>query len=115
MTAHLARLTSVLPSNTLGIRDRALLLIGFAGGFRRSELAALSVDDSEATEDGLRVLLRKSKNDAEGAGRHVGIPFGSDPKTCPVRAYRRWLEVSSIAAGPVFRAINRHGHISTAA
>ena len=66
-------------------------------------------------DDGLRVLLRKSKTDPEGAGRHVGIPFGSNPKTCPVRAYRRWLEVSGITTGPVFRPIDRHGRIGAGA
>jgi integrase len=91
------------------------LLIGFAGGFRRSELAALTVEDIEVMDDGLRILLRKSKTDAEGKGRHVGIPFGSNPKTCPVRAYRRWLEVSGIATGSVFRSIDRHGRIGAGA
>jgi integrase len=111
MTGDLTRLSNALPANPLGTRDRALLLIGFAGGFRRSELSALDIEDIEVVDDGLRVLLRRSKTDPEGAGRHVGIPFGSNPKTCPVRAYRRWLEVSGIATGSVFRAIDRHGRI----
>jgi integrase len=115
MTNDLARLCNALPPNLLGARDRALLLIGFAGGFRRSEVAALIVSDIEATDDGLRVLVRRGKTDAEGAGRHVGIPFGSNPGTCPVRAYRHWLRVSSIASGPVFRAVNRHGRIGVKA
>lgn len=93
--------------------DRALLLIGFVGAFRRSELAALTVEDIEIVDDGLRVLLRRSKTDPEGAGRHVGIPFGSNPETCPVRAYRRCREVSSIASGSVFRSIDRHGSIGS--
>jgi site-specific recombinase XerD len=115
MTRDLGRLLSALPPNALGIRDRALLLVGFAGGFRRSELAGLTVEDIEVTEDGLRLLLRRSKTDAEGASRQIGIPFGSNPQTCPVRAYRKWLEASGIAAGPVFRAINRHGRIGAKA
>jgi site-specific recombinase XerD len=110
MTGDLSHLSAVMPDSALGARDRALLLIGFAGGFRRSELAALVVEDIEVVEDGLRVRLRKSKTDPEGKGRLVGIPFGSDPRTCPIRAYRRWLDVSGIAAGAVFRAIDRHGH-----
>jgi site-specific recombinase XerD len=112
MTSELVRLSCGLPDNKLGIRDRALLLIGFAGGFRRSELADLTIENIAVVEDGLRVLLRRSKTDPDGAGRTVGIPFGSNPKTCPVRAYRRWLEVSAITAGPVFRGVDRHGHIA---
>jgi integrase len=85
------------------LRDRALLLTGFAGGFRRSELAALDVADVEDTEDGLRILIRRSKSDQVGEGRKLGIPYGSDPKTCPVRAYRKWIAAAGISAGPVFR------------
>jgi hypothetical protein len=80
-------------------------LIGFAGGFRRSELAALTAEDIEVVEDGLCVLLRRSKTDPDGAGRPAGIPCGSNLKTCPFRAYRRWLEVSAITAGPAFRSL----------
>jgi integrase len=76
-----------LPESPRGLRDRALLLIGFAGGFRRSELAALDFADVEDSEDGLKILIRRSKADQEGEGRKLGIPFGSDPRTCPVRAY----------------------------
>ncbi len=68
-----------------GVRDRALLLIGIAGGFRRSELSAMLVEDLEFVEEGVRVLLRRSKTDPEGKGRKVGVPYGSHPETCPVR------------------------------
>ncbi len=74
--------------------DRALLLVGFAGGFRRSELANLNVGDIEFTEDGLVVRLRRSKTDQEATGRKVGIPFGSNRGTCPVRSLKAWLEAS---------------------
>lgn len=92
-----AMLTS-LPDNTLGTRDRALLLLGFAGAFRRSELAALNQADISFSAEGLEVILRRSKTDQEGEGRKVGIPFGSDPATCPVRALKAWLE--TLAAAP---------------
>jgi site-specific recombinase XerD len=97
----------------IGLRDRALLLIGFAGAFRRSELVALNVKDVQETADGLVITLSRSKTDQEGVGRKVGIPYGSTPDTCPVRAYRRWMEASAITAGPVFRSVNRHGQIHT--
>lgn len=100
-----------LPSSLLGDRDRALLLVGFAGAFRRSELVGLDVADVNLTRDGAIVTLRRSKTDQEGQGRKVGIPYGSRPDTCPVRALERWLEVSGLSEGPLFRPITRHGHM----
>jgi site-specific recombinase XerD len=94
-----------------GCRDRALLLLGFAGALRRSELVGLDVADVTEGSDGLTVRLRRSKTDQEGAGRIIGIPYGSNPVTCPVRAWRAWLEVLRITEGAAFRPVDRHGHI----
>jgi site-specific recombinase XerD len=102
-TDQLRAMVGALPTNPRGLRDRALLLIGFAGGFRRRELAALDLASITDTEDGLKVLIRRSKTDQEGEGRTIGIPYGSDPRTCPVRAYRAWIKASGITEGPVFR------------
>jgi len=74
------------PTAVIGVRDRALLLVGFAGAFRRSELVSLDVADVLFGADGLIVQLHRSKTDQEGEGRKVGLPFGSNPLTCPVRA-----------------------------
>ena len=93
------------------IRDCALLLIGFAGGFRRSELVGLNQGDIEHVRQGVIVHLRRSKTDQLGAGRKIAIPFGRT-RWCPVSALDRWLEISSIDADPLFRPINRHGHMS---
>jgi integrase len=92
-------------------RDRALLLVGFAGGFRRSEIVALDVADLEKVRQGLIVHLRRSKTDQDGAGRNIGIPFGRT-RFCPVLAVERWLEISGITSGAIFRPINRHGQIA---
>lgn len=100
-----------LPPSLLGDRDRALLLVGFAGAFRRSELVSLDVADVQVTRDGVIITLRRSKTDQEGRGRKVGLPYGSRPETCPVRALERWLEVSGITGGALFRSINRHGQM----
>jgi integrase len=108
----LRTMVDALPSGLLGVRDRALLTIGFAGAFRRSELVALDVDDIEDRAEGLVVTLRRSKTDQEGAGREVGIPYGALLDTCPVRALRAWLEASCITDGPIFRPVNRHGQIA---
>src|SRR5438067_7314190 len=62
--------------------------------------------------EGLVVQLRRSKTDQEGQGRKVGLPFGSNPLTCPVRALRDWLDVAVIARGPIFRAVDRHGNVA---
>jgi site-specific recombinase XerD len=111
-TAELRRLLAATPADTLaGLRDRALLLLGFAGGFRRSELVAIDVSDLDETEDGLRVRIRRSKGDQEAAGRDVGIPRGQHPATCPVRAVRDWRQAAGILEGPVFRPVNRHDHV----
>lgn len=112
LTADVRRLIAELPQNLQGLRDRALLLAGFAGGFRRSELAALRVEDLQLTADGLIVRLGKSKTDQEGQGRPVALPYGSDPATCPVRALRAWLESSGITTGPLFRGVDRLGSVS---
>ena len=92
-------------------RDRTLLLFGFAGALRRSELVALDVEDVSEDDAGLRLVLRKSKTDQEAEGAVRGLPYGSHPATCPVRAWRRWLEMSGITTGAAFRSVSRHGHL----
>jgi site-specific recombinase XerD len=91
------------------VRDRALLLIGFAGAFRRSELVALNVDDIEETPEGLRVTIRRSKTDQEGHGQVIAIPRGVI--ACPVTALKAWLEAAAITEGAVFRPIAKGGRI----
>lgn len=92
-------------------RDRALLLLGFAGGFRRSELVALEHADIETTRQGLIVTIRRSKTDQEGAGRRIGIPHGRT-RYCPVAAVEAWLVASAINTGPLFRPMTRHGNMA---
>ncbi|WP_276620586.1 site-specific integrase [Syntrophomonas wolfei] len=111
VTSDIKAMVSTLPDSLLGIRDRALLLVGFAGGFRRSELVALDVEDLEFKREGLVINLRRSKTDQEGQGRKVAIPYGSNCDTCPVRSLQLWLEASGISSGPVFRSVNRHGNL----
>lgn len=94
-----------------GSRDRALLLIGFAGAFRRSELVALQVSDIEFVEQGLIINLRHSKTDQEGLGRKIAVPLARG-NLCAVHALKSWLELAAIDSGAIFRGVNRHGFIS---
>lgn len=111
VTGELRRMVEGCGDRPIEVRDRALLLVGFAGAFRRSELSALDAGDVEETPEGLVVRIRRSKTDQEGAGREIGIPYGSDPATCPVRALRAWRELAGAEEGPLFRPVDRHGRI----
>jgi integrase len=88
-------------------RDKALLLIGFSGAFRRSELVALRYEDITCFESGVELLIRRSKTDQVGAGRTVFIPHARGSR-CPVKALMDWISTAGIVSGPLFRAINRH-------
>jgi integrase len=92
-------------------RDKAILLVGFAGGFRRSELVGLNVTDIELVRQGIIIHIRRSKTDQEGVGRKVGIPLGRT-RHCPVTAVEQWRKRSGIAEEALFRPVDRHGVIS---
>lgn len=93
-----------------GIRDIALLLVGFAGAFRRSELVSLTVEDVEFGKQGLLIHLIHSKTDQVGLGRRIAIPYARGA-VCAVHALQAWLEASGITTGFIFRGITRHGKI----
>jgi len=111
LTDDIRGMIAATAEGLIGLRDRALILLGFAGAFRRAEIVALDVADLEFSRDGLTITLRRSKTDQNGDGRKIGIPYGSNPDTCPLRTVQAWLELAGIGAGPVFRSINRHGRI----
>ena len=110
---RLRDMLATLPDTLAGKRDRALLALGMAGAFRRSELVSLEVRDLVRMPDGLQVTIRRSKTDQEGRGQVIAILRGS--RLRPVRAVQDWLDAAGIANGPVFRAIDRHGRVSAAA
>jgi site-specific recombinase XerD len=93
-----------------GKRNRALLLIGFSGAFRRSELVSIRVEDIEYDPKGIIVHLHRSKTDQLGNGRRIAIPTLRG-KYCPVKAVKEWLKVSGITSGAIFRNVNRHGQV----
>jgi site-specific recombinase XerD len=108
--AEIELMVETLDTDTLkGKRDKALLLVGFAGAFRRSELVALQVEDCRINGT-LRITIRKSKTDQEGEGRLKTIPaIGGN--LCPVAALQDWLDTAEITSGPVFRRMDRHGNL----
>lgn len=95
--------------NLATLRDRALLLLGFAGAFRRSELVTLNVEDIEEVAEGLRVTIRRGKTDQEARGATIAVVRGKI--ACPVAALRAWLEAANITEGPIFRRIRRGDHV----
>ncbi len=110
LVEDLLKIMAVLSDHPKDLRDRALLLVGFAGGFRRSELVALDYDDVEMVRQGIILTIRRSKIDQEGQGRKVGIPYGRG-QHCPVLALDTWLERAGIEGGNLFRPVTRHGRI----
>jgi site-specific recombinase XerD len=111
LTQDIRELIRQLPENITGIRDRAILLLGFCGGFRRSELVSLNVSDLHFSKNGIEVILRRSKTDQEGQGMTKAIPFASSPELCPVRALTEWL--TGIEDGPLFVSIGKGQRITT--
>lgn len=106
----LMSIMATLDGGTKDARDRALLLVGFAGAFRRSELVSLDVADVEHVREGVVVTLARSKTDQEGEGRRIGIPLARR-QHCPVRALEAWLECTGIDEGPIFCPVDRHGRV----
>ncbi|WP_339759625.1 site-specific integrase [uncultured Sulfitobacter sp.] len=99
-----------LEDDPRSLRDRALLLIGWAGGFRSSELTGLDLSDIEEVREGLILHLRKSKTDQTGQGRKIGIPLGRT-RHCPVAALSAWLDGRAQPESRVFRPVDRHGNM----
>ena len=84
------------------VKNKALLLIGFAGGFRRSELVAIDIDDVEFVPEGVKIFVKKSKTDQSGEGMTKGIPYFSSPSYCPVVSLKNWIEEGKIIKGKIF-------------
>lgn len=111
------RLTATIdlidPTTTAGLRDRALLLVGFALGLRRSELVALTLADLSPATDGITVRITRSKTDQHAAGASLLLAYADQDRPCPVRALRAWLDHAEITSGPVFRRVTRTGAVSS--
>ena len=94
------------------LRDRSIILIGFSGGFRRNEIVSLNYDDLEFVSEGLKITLRKSKTDQFGEGSLKGLPYFDNPNYCPVISLQKWLNISKIKSGPLFRRFIKGSKLS---
>jgi integrase len=112
LAGDIRRLLAACPNGLLGARDQALLLVGYAGAFRRSELAQIDLGRTTLYKDGILITFPTSKSDQEGEGSEVAIPRGLHAETCPVLALETWLDRARITSGPVFRGVDRHGRVS---
>jgi integrase len=111
----LRQLVATCDASARGRRDRALLLFGFAGALRRSELVSLQVEDVAIVAGGLRLRIARGKTDQAGQGAEIGLPRGKHAETCPVRAFEAWQAIARRKAGPLFRRISTAGRIGDTA
>jgi integrase len=109
LSDDIKKMIDSLDDGLMGLRDRAIILLGFSGAFRRSELAALEVGDVEFVKAGVLVTVRRSKTDQTGQGHKRGIPYGSNLPTCSVRTLKDWIESAKIESGPLFRSFKKGG------
>jgi integrase len=114
-TAEIKRLVAGCDASLAGLRDRALLLLGFAGALRRAELVGIEREHIVFTEGGMRLSIPRAKGDQTGEGAVIGIARGQHRNTCPVRAVQAWLDQSDCRFGPVFRKVNMWGTVEHAA
>jgi integrase len=89
------------------LRNRSIILIGFSGGFRRNELVSLDFDDLDFVSEGLKINLKRSKTDQFGEGSVKGLPYFDNSRYCPVLSLKKWIEVSNIDSGPLFRRFSK--------
>jgi integrase len=108
---ELVKMLATLPDSLQGKRDKAVLLMGFAGAFRRSEIVALNVEDVHIGKRAARITLKRSKTDQEGKGIVKHIPRLADLTLCPVGALQDWLDAANIQSGAIFRKVDRWGHV----
>ena len=93
-------------------RDKSIVLIGFGGGFRRSELISLDYEDIEFVPEGLKIMIRRSKTDQFGEGMIKGLPYFENQNYCPVKNLKKWIEIANIKNGPIFRRFSKGSSIT---
>jgi len=94
------------------LRDRTIILIGFSGGFRRNEIVSLDYEDLDFVSEGLKINLRRSKTDQFGEGLVKALPYFDNPQYCPVNSLQKWIQISKITSGPLFRRFTKGSNLS---
>ena len=94
------------------LRDRTIILVGFSGGFRRNEIVALDYDDLDFVPEGLKINIKKSKTDQFGEGSVKALPYFDNSQFCPVLSLQKWLRISNINSGPIFRSFTKGSKLS---
>lgn len=110
-TDAIKKILSAIDNSPIGVRDRAIILLGFAGAFRRSEIVGIDIEHLCFDTYGLSVYIPRSKTDQEGEGRVVDIPFGTSEEFCPVRAVKDWIKTAHIGSGALFVQVHKGGRI----
>ena len=93
-------------------RDRSIILIGFSGGFRRNEIVSLDYQDLDFVSEGLKINLKKSKTDQFGEGSVKALPYFNNTQYCPVISLKKWINISNINSGPLFRRFSKSFNLS---
>ena len=113
---HLKSIINVIDQENIKeikkVRDKTIILIGFGGGFRRAELVYIDFEDIEFVTEGVKIILRKSKTDQVGEGMLKGLPYFSNQTYCPVTHLKKWIQISNIKSGPLFRKFNKGLNLS---
>tara|TARA_X000000950_G_C13786176_1_gene607346 strand:- start:202 stop:1158 length:957 start_codon:yes stop_codon:yes gene_type:complete len=94
------------------LRDKTIILIGFAGGFRRNEIVSLDFEDLDFVNEGIKINLKKSKTDQFGEGFTKALPYFDNSKYCPVISIEKWIKKSNITTGPLFRRFTKGSNLS---
>ena len=94
------------------LRDRTIILVGFSGGFRRNEITSLNYEDLDFVKEGVKINIKKSKTDQFGEGLLKGIPYFDNLQYCPVISLKKWIDVSNIYSGPLFRRFTKGSSLS---
>jgi len=114
-TDIMAMADTVDEQSNKGLRDRAILLFGFAGAFRRSELVAIRIEDLAYQDEGVKVIIPRSKTDQDAKGQTIAVPAESGSPYCPVQALRDWITLADVSSGKLFLRMHRHDRIGTTA
>ena len=113
---NLTKLINVIDNQNINeikiLRDRTIILIGFSGGFRRNEITSLDYEDLDFVKEGMKINIKRSKTDQFGKGSVKGLPYFDNKKYCPVISSQKWIKISNIRSGPLFRRFNKGLNLS---